>query len=413
MRRKLSAVWVMVLIAGSASASSRATIAFSFVCNGKTFGACPNGGSPNSLIQGSDGNFYGTTANSGSNANGQFILGGTVFSLTSSGKFTLIHTFTGGTNHKFANGAGPISVTEGPDGKLYGLTTSGGNGFSGLFLGYGVLFRVNKNGTGFRVIHRFCSSGTNCTDGVYSAGTLVAAGDGNVYGVTSQGGSGSGCGSGGCGTVFRVTPSSGAYEVVASFTTAYSGFPNGMTLGADGTFYGFTINGTALFHFVPATGTLQSVALPFPEPSGCPGLACTAMNVASFGPDGNLYGFYAVYNAPGVAGIFEVQPDGSHLQLFSPYTTTANPGTELLLASDGNFWFPKITSGSGDIVSLSPSSGQVIQTLTPFNASVHDPVEIIQAKDGLLWGVAAGGIVTSGHYGGGTVFSLNAGLPPR
>lgn len=414
MTRKLSVVMVLLLVAGAANASSPAVIAYSFICKGKTSGPCPNGASPNSLIQASDGNFYGTTANSGSNANGQSILGGTVFSLTPSGKFKMIHTFAGGTNNKFANGAAPVSVTEGPDGKLYGLTASGGNDFGSQFLGYGVLFRVNKDGTGFGVIHRFCSEGPYCADGAYSAGPLVAASDGNVYGITNEGGNGNGCPFGGCGALFRVTPSSGAYEVVASFTSANGGgFPTVMIPAADGTFYGLTINGNALFHFTPANGTLVSTLLPFPEPSGCPGFSCFGTSVLSFGPDANLYGFYGVYDVNGTAGVFDVQPDGSPFQLFSPYTTTANPGPELLLGSDGNFWFPQNISGNGDIVALSSSTGQVIQTLTPFNASVHGPVQIIQATDGLLWGVGAGGVVTAGNHGGGTVFNVNAGLPPR
>ena len=148
-----------------------------------------------------------------------------MFSLSQTGKFKLLHPFTPGTNGKFANGAGPTFLTEGPDGKLYGLTTSGGNHYEGQFYGYGVLFRISKTGSGFQVIHRFCSI-AYCNDGV-DAVALAVGGDGNVYGATQQGGTGTGCGSGGCGTIFRVTPSTGAYRVVASFNSAYGGFPPG------------------------------------------------------------------------------------------------------------------------------------------------------------------------------------------
>jgi hypothetical protein len=402
------------LLASSALAvGQQAVVAFDFVCNGSKTGPCPDGASPNSLIQASDGNFYGTAANSGDKAGGLTRFGGTVFSLTPAGKFTLLHTFVPGANNKFANGSGPISLTEGPDGKLYGITVEGGNnpGIEG-FYGYGVLFRINKTGSGFQVVHKFCSVGVYCADGVYSAGSLLVGTDGNTYGLTSQGGGGAGCQFGGCGTIFRVTPSSGAYQVVFSFSSASGGgFPSGMIPAADGTFYGLSAGG--LFHYTPATGTFQLTALPFPFPTGCPGLACFATSVFAFGPNGNLYGFYTVYDSTDT-GLYEVRVDGSNLQLFPPLANGI--GTELLLASDGNLWFPQ-SSGSGsslgDIVTVSPSTGTVIQTLTPFSQSVSNPAVIIEAADGTLWGVGSGVINQSGHFGGGTIFNLNAGLPPR
>ncbi len=410
MKTKVLFASLFVLLASAALASSQADVAFTFVCNGKTAGPCPDGASPNSLIQGSDGNFYGTTANSGDKPGGLSLFGGTVFSLTPAGKFTLLHTFTPGLKKNFANGSVPDSITEGPDGKLYGLTTEGGiNPGNAGFLGYGVLFRVNKDGSGFQVVHKFCSSGIYCHDGVYSAGQLLVGTDGNLYGVTSQGGTGVGCRGGGCGTIFRVTPSSGEYEVVFSFGAANGGgFPSGMIEAADGTFYGYSAGG--LFNYTAGTGAFQLNSVAFQ--TGCPGLFCFASNVFAFGANGNVYGFYTVYGSTDT-GAYEVQQDGSNFQLFSPLSSGI--GSELLLASDDNFWSPQSTSGFGDIVTLSPADGTVIQTLTPFSSAVSNPVVIIEAKDGTLWGVGAGqGTVSgSGHRSGGTIFSLNAGLTPR
>ena len=127
MNRKLRFTVLLALLASTAFAvGQEAVAAYTFVCTGKKTGPCPDGGLPNSLIQASDGNFYGTAANSGDKAGGQTVFGGTVFSLTPAGQFTLLHTFLPGTNGKFADGAGPVSLTEGPDGKLYGLTGNGG-----------------------------------------------------------------------------------------------------------------------------------------------------------------------------------------------------------------------------------------------------------------------------------------------
>ncbi len=415
MKAKLSFAVLCALLTTTAAVGQHAVAAYTFVCTGKKTGPCPDGGLPNSLIQASDGNFYGTAVNSGDKASGQTVFGGTVFSLTPAGKFTLLHTFVPGTNGKFANGAGPLSLTQGPDGKLYGLTVNGGINYGGQFYGYGVLFRINKSGSGFQVIHKFCSVDIYiCKDGSYPVGGLAVGSDNNIYGATFEGGAGAGCASAGCGTIFRVTPSSGAYQVVFSFGGSDGGgFPTGLTPASDGTFYGLTSESGNLFHYTPATGTLTLATVPFDFPPGCPGLACFATNVLAFGTNGNLYGFYTVYDSTDT-GLYEVETSGSNFQLFPPISSGIGP--ELLLASDGNFWYPQSTGGSkdGDIVTLSPSTGAVVQTLTPFSSSVFGPVEMIQSTDGTLWGVAAGGAVTgTGHFADGAVFSFNAGLPPR
>jgi hypothetical protein len=74
-------------------------------------------------------------------------------------------------------------------------------------------------------------------------------------------------------------------------------------------------------------------------------------------------------------------------------------------------------TGSGNIITISPTDGTLIQTLTPFGESAPVgayPMELIQAKDGTLWGSTDSfGKATKGHFGDGTVFSLNVGLPPR
>jgi uncharacterized repeat protein (TIGR03803 family) len=318
----------------------------------------------------------------------------------------VLHTFAAGTNGVFANGASPASLTESPDGKLYGLTSGG----------FGAVFRIGKTGSGFKVIHRFCSA--QCSDGSDPAGALLVGTDGDIYGATTYGGAG--CSGVGCGTIFRVTPSSGAYEVVATFSSDVMGFPYGLTPAPDGTFYGLTANGASLFHFVPATGELQEMTLSFPSPAGCGTFACFATGPLAFGPNGNLYGLYTEYDLGG-SGLFALETDGSHLQLFPLYNTTlvGDGPMGLMLASDGNFWIPGSTgdNGKGDLVKISLSDGKVLQALAPFSPSAAvgvSPSSLIEAKDGTLWGTTtAYGAASKGHFGGGTVFSLHAGLPPR
>ena len=343
--------------------------------------------------------------------------GGTVFSLTPTGTFKLLHTFAPGTNKNYPNGNLPGLITEGPDGKLYGDTLFGGIGGCNGYCGYGLLYRVNKDGTGFKVIHKFCSQ-TNCADG--SGGySMVVGSDGNLYGTTYSGGTGNCSPYGGCGTIFRVTPSTGAYEVVFNFNYLTTGEnPSGLIVAADGTFYGvsFGSTGEILFHYTEATGTLTTAVVKFPLFNGLP----SGGGMLAFGPNGNLYGIYHIYGKSGL-GVFEVQTDGSNLQLFPFYNTIDGGGTPdgLLLASDGNFWMADYngSTGYGDIITLSPTDGSLMQVLSPFGASSAVgayPAELIQAKDGTLWGSTGQyGKVPKGHFADGTVFSLNAGLPPR
>ena len=94
-----------------------------------------------------------------------------------------------------------------PNGDLYGVNYYGGTGG-----GNGVFFRMTPSGT-YTVLYNFCSQ-TNCTDGANPLG-LVRANDGNFYGVTAAGGTNS-CPYGGCGTIFKLTPS-GALTTLHNF----------------------------------------------------------------------------------------------------------------------------------------------------------------------------------------------------
>src|SRR5258706_13476840 len=88
------------LLAGSSyGASSQPVVAFTFVCKTSQVqgsGPCPKGGRPGPLIQGSDGNFYGTAQVSSEGTSQPN--GGTGFLLTPARIFKLIHTFAEGLN---------------------------------------------------------------------------------------------------------------------------------------------------------------------------------------------------------------------------------------------------------------------------------------------------------------------------
>lgn len=403
MPSKLRVVVFAALLACCAyAAGQQLTAVHTFVCkNPQDLGPCPEGGGATSLIQGSDGNFYGTAERTG--IGGAAPDGGLIFSLTPSGTFATVYRFAPGKTKTFPNGSDPYRLIEGPDGKLYGDTYLGGS------MGYGTLFRVDRNGKNFQVLQNY-SINPAALNG--STPTSLAAGnDGNVYGTTYYGGSNS-CGYGNnCGTLFRVTAATGAYKVVVNFDFAISGQnPTNLVVGSDGTFYGTMIGGNSsiLFHYIEATGTLQTTLLSFPVINS----EQTRGMVSAIGPDGNLYGTYTGPTAGGI-GLFEVQRDGNNLQLFPFYTTDQNVSPDgLVLASDGNFWMAEYygSVGVGDIVTLSPADGSLIQTLTPFSTTGADggaPVELFSATGGALWGVSSlYGQAPKGSYGYGVLFTL-------
>ena len=183
------------------------------------------------LIQGTDGNFYGTSYKGGDLA----FSGGTVFQCTPEGVVTVLHGFTDPEGDSPEGG-----LVQGSDGNLYGTTEGGGTA------NLGAVYRVTLAGE-FTVLHQFTGSHpTGPTDGAQPFGEMILARDGNFYGTTSQGGAGN------LGSIFQLTPA-GVYTTVYSFpNTGMSGAgitgqqPRGTLLQtSDGNFVGTTTGGGA------------------------------------------------------------------------------------------------------------------------------------------------------------------------
>src|SRR4029077_11737227 len=124
-------------------------------------------------IQANDGSFYGTTIQGGASFNpATSTMGyGTVFKITPSGAFTLLHSFAGG-----SDGSYPYAgLIQGSDGNFYG--TAALDGASGV----GTVFKMDSSGT-VTTLHSFAGS-----DGSYPQAELIEASDGSFYGTTPSG----------------------------------------------------------------------------------------------------------------------------------------------------------------------------------------------------------------------------------
>jgi uncharacterized repeat protein (TIGR03803 family) len=121
------------------------------------------------LVQGTDGNFYGTTRSGG------LIGNGTVFKITASGTLTTLHNFDG------TDGTAPNALVQATNGNFYGTTAAGGAS------GHGTVFEISPSGM-LTTLASF-----NLTDGANPEAGLIQATDGNFYGTTSRGGANHNC----------------------------------------------------------------------------------------------------------------------------------------------------------------------------------------------------------------------------
>jgi uncharacterized repeat protein (TIGR03803 family) len=309
---------------------------------------CADGAFPTAgLVQGMDGNFYGTTASGGVPT--QF---GTVFKITSDGSLTTLHIFL------FVDGFLPRGLVQGTDGNLYGITYQGGINkgcWDGDSVACGTVFKITPDGV-FTTLYNFCSQ-SDCLDGAQPRAGLVQGADGNFYGTTYSGGGASSC-TGGCGTIFKIT-SNGALSTLYSFCSQSScpdgRYPNGkLVQGIDKNFYGTTSEGGAgafysdlgsVFKLTP-DGQLTTL-YSFCSLSGCADGAVPNAGLLQ-GTDHSFYGTTSDWGANGRGGtVFKISSIGLLTTLYSfcshgvvpyPCTDSGNPNAELVQGTNGKFY---------------------------------------------------------------------------
>jgi uncharacterized repeat protein (TIGR03803 family) len=298
-------------------------------------------------------------------------------------------------------------VLLGSDGNYYGTTWYGGTGG-------GTVFKITPTGIE-SVVYAFSGS----QDGQQPF-TLVQGVDGNFYGTTLWGG-----GTNGYGIIFKVTPG-GEETILQSLTNTNGGPANpaaGLTLGADGNFYGTSSGGGAsgqgtLFRMTPA-GVL-TVLYSF---GGAAGASPHGELIQV--EDGEFFGTTSQGGDGGYGTVFKVSTTGvlSVLHSFAGGADGAQPAAPLIHGRDGAFYGTTQAGGTGGcaFAGLPTGCGTVFRVTRRGEESViHDfagyPVDgsnplggLVQAKDGTFYGTTqAGGFTTPGNCsaGCGTIFSL-------
>jgi uncharacterized repeat protein (TIGR03803 family) len=324
------------------------------------------------IVQGPDGALYGTTST------GSPVTGGLVYSSALNGvPVTTIHQFTG------TEGSQPSAgLLQGSDGYLYGVTRLGEASKSNE---PGTVFRLAYDGSGFEILHYFAlwtstnvkSSPIN-TDGAYPSGALIEGSDGYLYGVTLAGGSN------GTGVIFRMSRDGSDFQAIFEFSAVTSSSSDSLTINETGS--------------APKGALLQA-------------------------PDGYLYGATSVGGSAGRGTIFRVHMDGSGFEVVhdftdlssdSPYTNVdgAYPPFGLTDGQDGLLYGVANSGGSdgaGTVFSVDPNSltFTVLHDFDTTGGSVPSG-PLLLASDSLLYGVtAAGGTNSNGdstNYG--TLYSI-------
>jgi uncharacterized repeat protein (TIGR03803 family) len=334
-------------------------------------GANPSGG----LVIDKAGNLYGTTTYNAA-AKGVSCCGA-VYKLAPSGKETILHTFTGGTD-----GASPIAgLAIDKAGNLYGMTPSGG------YKNQGTVFKITAAGK-YSILHRFHGAPT---DGAGPGGRVTLDSAGDVYGTTAVGGDSSKCNPvflpSGCGTVFKLS-SKGVQTILYSFTGYLDGAWPQANLIRDsaGNLYGTTMlagaNNDSGVIFKLSPSNVETVLYAFCALPDCADGQGPGYIVE--GSDGSFYGTAGPgFNDSGLINggvVFKVDPTGieSSLYTFCPGFTGGCPdGTDPsgpLLLWKGNIYgtssvdFEITPMGEESVLSATgiSSSGLVVDSAGDF-----------------------------------------------
>ncbi len=336
------------------------------------------------LIQASDGMLYGMTQNGGVNGVG------VIFQFDPS-----TNTYTKKIDFSTINGRLPLgSLMQASDGKLYGMTSEGGTNNAG------VLFQFDFSTNTYTKKFDFSTA-----NGTSPHGSLMQAADGNLYGMTQQGGANA------AGVIFQYEPSSNTYTKKIDLSTANGSIPFGALMQAsDGKLYGMTQQGGAnslgvLFQYDPSSNTYTR-KIDLSAANGSNPLGSLIQTL-----DGKLYGMTSGGGVNGVGALFQYDPSSNTYtkKIDLNFAPDGNiPGSSLMQASDGKLYGMTSSGGAnnmGVLFQYDPSTNTITKKFD-FDGAANGSTphgSLMQASDGMLYGMAYAG----GTNGAGVIFQYN------
>jgi uncharacterized repeat protein (TIGR03803 family) len=332
------------------------------------------------LIQAESGLLLGTCSEGGASGTG------TIFSCSTSGVYTRLHSLSAS-----ANGGFPKSgLTDGDDGFYYGVTEFGAAN------GFGSLYRIGETG-GFVKLRDM----EYTTDGSNPLGSLLLMEDGDLVGSTSSGGANN------FGTVFTYNSDSGLIKIHDFSLPLEGSGPNGSIIsGSD--FFGVTASGGLFNTGVFYTNGLNGVRTKIYDFNG------TADGQNPNGEiieveDGIFYGTLR-FGGPNSAGTVYSLTENGEFELLHAFDGSTNgqfPYSGVLAHSDGNLYGTTINGGNngdGIIYRITQEgSFEKLHDLFGFFDGESPEAGLIEGTDGLLYGLTSEG----GNFNGGTLFQYN------
>jgi len=334
--------------------------------------ACTDGIYPYAgVVQASNGDFYGTTSNGGA------YNGGTVFQITAAGVLTTLYSFCSLPDCN--DGEVPsAALVQAANGNFYGTTQDGGAN------GGGTIFEITPAGV-LTTLYSFCET-TNCADGENPVAPLIQANNGNFYGTTYYGGGYR------VGVAFELTKA-GEFTTLRGFNRIHTGANPyaGLVQASNGNFYGVTSEGGANAGYADEGGTffeITSGSVITALYSFCAQANCTDGSLPSgglvLGTDGNFYGTAQAGGTNNGGTVFEMTPTGGISTLYnfcslSNCSDGENPYSGLLQGTNGTFYgtaFAGGSNGDGSFFSLSTGLGPFIQ-IRPIAGEVSLKVDIL------------------------------------
>ncbi len=299
-------------------------------------GPVPGGYTLSPLLQDDEGHIFGSRLSGGA---GGF---GDVFRAEENGSgFAPLHQFP----QIAGDGKSPAGLLLAKDGQLYGGTVSGGTG--GVFGDYGVLFRMQTDGSGYSILRQLDSR----TDGTQMTAALLQDAGGVLYGVLRNGGTAT-VNDGGNGTLFRMNSDGSDFTVLHVFKSS-------------------VIIPTSTDGYDPKDALIE-------------------------GPDDMLYGTTSKGGTTTRGTVFRIGKGGDSYQIIHHFQndgTGSQPESRLLLGSDGYLY--------GTTDSSSPSTGATLYKLKPdgseyrvlgrFGGAHLHQGALVEMSDGLLYGTAGEG----------------------
>ncbi len=321
-----------------------------FTCLVGTFLKCPACFAGCSILYSFDSfandgiNPYGSLTPSGSTFYGVAEQGGawgygTIFQINANGSgYQVLYDFGGVTG----DGANPFGALTLSGFTLYGMTSGGGVN------GQGVIFKINTDGSGYRVLHCFAGAPT---DGANPYGSLIISGS-MLYGMTRRGGGAVAWGGGyaNTGAIFRINTDGSGYEVLYNFGSVGNdgAGPYGSLALVGSTLYGMTAGGgnyqKGVIFRVNMDGSGYGVLYDF---GGSRSNGANPYGVLTFS-GATLYGMTNGGGLYGLGTIFQINTDGSGYGVLHSFGSAAN---------DGAYPLGPITASGATLYGMTPSGG--------------------------------------------------------